>query len=322
MRTFGIIRSSTLWAAVSLALICLLGARSAWATFPGNNGKIVFTANPTGSWQIYTINPDGTDMVQVTHLAATTVELWYPGFSPDGQKIVFDYGPESTGFDIYLINADGTGLTQLTHNHVSAFPRWSPDGTRIIYVQIAALTQQPVIMTMRASDGSDKKRLTSEFQLFNVAPVYAPDGENIFFASSIGGLVSAAWVMNADGLHQRRLTAAPLEASGPDISPDGRQLVISNHENTSLPSSLFVMDIDGKHLKQLTHAGNHQDLFPSYSPDGTKIVFDSDRLSSNQSRDLFTMHTDGSHIKRIATGLTKGGCPDGNCVTPSWGAKP
>jgi TolB protein len=304
-----------------LVLACLLTAGSAWATFPGKNGKIVFTANPTGSWQLYLINPDGSDMDQITDLPATTVDLWYPGFSPDGKEIVFDYGPGNTGFDIYVLNVESKNIRQLTHNHVSAFPRWSPDGARIIYVQVAALTQQPVIMTMRADDGSDRKRLTSEFQMFNVAPVYSPNGEHIFFASSIGGLVSAAWVMNADGKDQDRLTPAPLEASGPDVSPDGRYLVISNHENTSLPSSLFRMNVDGTRLEQLTHAGNHQDLFPSYSPDGTKIVFDSDRFSSNQSRDLFVMDADGQNIHRIATGLTKGGCPDENCVTPSWGAQ-
>jgi len=74
-------------------------------------------------------------------------------------------------------------------------------------------------------------------------------------------------------------------------------------------------------ISRLTHSRGHHDLDASYSPDGTKIVFASDRLSSNASLDLFTMNADGSNIKRVATGLTVGGCPDQNCVTPSWGPK-
>lgn len=34
------------------------------------------------------------------------------------------------------------------------------------------------------------------------------------------------------------------------------------------------------------------------------------------------MNADGTDIRRIASGITIGGCPDRNCVTPSWGPKP
>ena len=66
-------------------------------------------------------------------------------------------------------------------------------------------------------------------------------------------------------------------------------------------------------LKRLTHfPQTHHDIDADYSPDGTKIVFASDRLSSDGSLDLFVMNADGSNIQRIATG---------NCMTPNWGPK-
>ena len=93
-----------------------------------------------------------------------------------------------------------------------------------------------------------------------------------------------------------------------------------NHNSTSLPTSIFAMNIDGSHIRLLTNSGGHHDLGPVYSPDETKIVFASDRLSTDTSLDLFTMNA--PVIKRIATGLTVGGCPSQNCVGPSWGPKP
>jgi len=93
-----------------------------------------------------------------------------------------------------------------------------------------------------------------------------------------------------------------------------------NHLNTILPTALFVTDINGKNIRPLTHLNNVHDQAGSYSPDGKKIVFFSDRLNSAFSYDLFTMNADGSDIKRIATGV--GACPDGNCVDATWGPKP
>ncbi len=46
----------------------LLLSTSAFATYPGHNGRIAFVGNFTGIWQLYTINPDGSDLFQVTNL--------------------------------------------------------------------------------------------------------------------------------------------------------------------------------------------------------------------------------------------------------------
>src|SRR5580704_14486671 len=82
-----------------VALVLLLAAAPAWATFPGNNGRIAFVANRgAGSWHLYTMNPDGSDIVQITNLPPTFFEPLFPSFSPDGQKIVFcDDSLESFG---------------------------------------------------------------------------------------------------------------------------------------------------------------------------------------------------------------------------------
>ena len=104
-----------------------------FAADPGKNGKIAFIANLTGTSQIYTANPDGTDLFQVTNLPpASDPFALAPDFSPDGKRIVFPYA--TTGaLELYTINADGTDLTQITHDGRGyGLPRWSPDGSHIL----------------------------------------------------------------------------------------------------------------------------------------------------------------------------------------------
>jgi Tol biopolymer transport system component len=319
MCTSRVIRS--LSGSATLFLAVLFTGASAQATFPGENGPIVFTANPTGTVQIYTINPDGTGMVQITNLPATTATGLLPTFSPDGRRILFTYAPGSAAPNLYVINADGTGLKQLTFDGLSTDGRWSPDGTEIVFGRTSTLTGANVITTMRA-DGTGGITALTTILWDSYGPSYTPDGTHIVYYSTQGGFVETVWIMNADGSNKKRLTPPVLELFPGDVSPDGRRVSMWNHNSTSLPTSIFAMNIDGTDIQRLTNSGGHHDIDPGYSPDGTKIVFTSDRLSSDTNFDLFTMNADGSNIQRIATGLTVGGCPSQNCVGPSWGPKP
>src|SRR5581483_3449877 len=289
------------------------------ATFPGENGRIAFVANPGPTYQLYTINPDGSDMQQITNLPPTQNATWFPAYSPDGKRILFSH--DMTGaLELYVINADGTGLLQLTSDGAgSLFAHWSPDGTHIVYTR-GAPNGSTVIVTMR-SDGTQRQVLTANIPYESYQPEYTPDGNQIVFASQAGGLISAIWIMNTDGSNQRRLTAAPLEAGGPDSSPDGSKITFYSHQNTQLPANIFVMNLDGSGLTGPLSAPGHLTLWPIYSPDGKKIVFQSDQLSPG-AMDLFTMNADGTGKKRIATNLIFGGCFIGNCLTPDWGPRP
>lgn len=315
-----------------LVLALSFAAAPVNATFPGQNGKIVFVGNQSGTWQLYTINPDGSGITQITNLPATEWDLWLPAFSPDGRRILFSHDtpekpcqtdtvPPEGCVDLYVINADGKGLVRLTNDGLSWFGKWSPDGSRIVLNHRLTSTNEDTLTTMRSDGTGEGAPLTSEFWESG-GGIYTPDGKHIVFPSQNGGFVSATWIMDADGTNQKRLTRAPLEGYPVDVSPDGRHILLASSGNTSLPSSLFVMDLDGKDIRELTYIGTDSDFFSSYSPDGKKIVFISRPLSSDNSLDLFTMNADGSDVKRIVSGIAVGACPDGNCIDPSWGSKP
>ncbi len=319
---------------VLAALVLSLAVTPAHATFPGENGKIVFVGNQSGTWQLYTMNADGSDIDQITNLPATNFVLWLPTFSPDGRRILFAHDtsnspcapgvfPPGCSVDLYVINADGSNMTRLTNDGLSFFGKWSPDGASIVFARASRLTGQVVITTMQAEENAKASGLTSEFWL-SYLPTYTPDQTKIVFGSQLRGLVSAAWVMKTDGSNQTRLTPAPLEGAPYDVSPDGEHVLLVSQSNTGLPTAIYAMKLDGSDLRQLTRpGGSSSDAIPGYSPDGKKIVFVSNRLNSENSLDIFTMNADGSNVTRIASGLTVGGCPDlQNCVDPSWGPKP
>jgi Tol biopolymer transport system component len=294
-------------------LLCAaVTAGTAWATFPGQNGRIVFTGNTSGIVQIYTINPDGSDMVQVSNLLPTQTSTQSASYSPDGLRIVFSTNatdmPNTS--DLYVINQDGTGLTRLTHDGLSSAARWSPDGTRIVFAHTSDYGTN-VITTISADGTGAMTPLTPDvWDAYGNA--YTPDGR-IVFASQLGGLVTATWIMDADGSNKRRLTPAPLELGGPNTSPDGRTALVGS-------TSTFVVGLDEPDITHLPRSA--QDLWPCYSPDGKQITFGSGHLSTDGSIDLFVMNADGSNMHRIATAVTVGGCPDSNCLFPDWGPKP
>lgn len=84
--------------------------------------------------EIYTINIDGTDLKQITHLGKAN---WSPYFHPSGKRILFSSNHHSThgyDFQIFSIDIDGTNLKQVTyHNFFNAFPMFSPDGKKLVF---------------------------------------------------------------------------------------------------------------------------------------------------------------------------------------------
>jgi Tol biopolymer transport system component len=294
--------------------VLVLFTNTSWATYPGQNGRIAFVADFGGTWQIYSINADGSDLVQVTNLPQTELfpGNWLPSFSPDGGRIAFSH--DMTGaLEIYVINADGTGLKQVTHDGAeNQVPRWSPDGSRILFASQYILTPRHddhQLASIR-DDGTDRQTITRT--LFDdFGAVYTMDGKQIVLSSTRENLISAMWLLKADGSRAKRITEAAEEAGAADISPDGEHIVFVNQNNTELPDNVIVSRVNGTHQSKITERGFFLD--PVYSPDGTELVFG---LAASESDpfEIYTMSANGADRTRVIS------CPD-SCWTPTWGAK-
>ena len=126
--------------------------------------RIAFGSSRTGTGDLYTMAPDGSDLVKLTDGVIDTNPSW----SPDSQRIVFTrfldpFAEEpGTDFELFVINSDGTDLTQLTGNGLfrTTDADWSPDGQWMIIARQELTGQQSWDLYVMRSDGSQIVRLT------------------------------------------------------------------------------------------------------------------------------------------------------------------
>jgi TolB protein len=204
----------------------------------------------------------------------TTAAEWdlTPAFSPDGQTIAFTSDrDEKTG--IYLMSADGSNERALSTKDDNE-PAWSPDGSTLIFA--SGRGGAPGLYLVNA-DGSGLRRLTRSQHYStgegsaDYSPSWSPDGSRILFTSHrTGG--NQAYVMNADGSDQRRLTKTDIEgeALGSVWSPDGSKIALTS--GLGKAREIYLMNSDGTGLRKLT-TNRVYDGSPQWSRDGSRIGF-------------------------------------------------
>ena len=120
------------------------------------------------------------------------------------------------------------------------------------------------------------------------------------------------YVMDTDGGNLRRLTNHPDRDFSPSWSPDGRRIVFVSERDGHphfiqgrFTDEIYVMDADGGNPQNLTNNPS-DDRSPSWSPDGKRIVFQSDRDNDRDHNiEIYVMDADGSNQQRLTNNLTE-----------------
>lgn len=90
-------------------------------------------------------------------------------------------------------------------------------------------------------------------------------------------------------------TSSPIRDGAPAWSPDSRQIAFYSELNGK-PADLFVINVDGTGLRQLTDTPVAEG-YPAWSPDGSQIAFESHTTDGNF--DIYVMRSDGSDVRRL-----------------------
>jgi hypothetical protein len=305
--------------ALLVAAVAAMFAIPATAKPPGTNGKIVTNSFNTalGQEQVYTVDPDGTDMQLVP---SDETGQW----SPDGTLIsLFNR----------LFNPDTGSIIDL--NLPAQYPDlflpcgvWSSDGARLACEGLSFDVDPTLngIYTVRSSDGGDLQRVTFNPGGDDCPSDYSPNGKRIIFTRT-SETVYALFTVKLDGSGLRQITPDGLNFNfcNGSWSPQGNEILFSAHvPNIDTRSTIWVVHSDGTGLRQipvpacggLFSSPTSVSCFnASWSPDGKKIVFARLPATTGQ-RDLYTVNADGSGLFRVTN------TPDIDEDGGDWGTHP
>lgn len=238
--------------------------------------KILFTSTRDGNREVYSMNPDGSEQVNLTQHPAEDLEaIW----SPTGDQILFVSDREGVR-DLYLMDVDGASVRRVFKKEIyRESPTWSPDGKQIAYLHINWKLLTFIIHI--ANLGEQEEELLAD----GVDPAWSPDGTEI--ACYVGGRVI---FINVRTRNQKRLL--PRKAMNwqrqPSWSAVGDKLAFVWNKNPLPPDhkpdkpvpdewldkqTIYIVNRDGTGLQQLVDEAGPYAQLPGLSPDGEDVLY-------------------------------------------------
>ena len=236
--------------------------RDWYPRFNPNKSKIAFVSDKQVNPQIYTMNPDGSNLLQVTSIPIAGYNNNGIGYSwsPDGGKFIY-----ANYEKLYKIDQFGSNLTQIATAPVNRNFRetdWSPVNDKIVALTIGANPYDSEIYLMN-NDGSNMTLFFSNLPGSMEYPSFSVDGNKIMFTRDVSGFESQ----------------------------DGRQL----------DSHIFIMDINGTDTSDISinKPSGTNDLQPRFSPDGAYIIFTNSSNVLGSTADIWIMDITGNNRTKI-----------------------
>lgn len=260
----------------------------------------------SGRLQIFLIREDGTGRRKLTSVGDNGLPRW----SPNGSQIVFSTNRDGGQRAVYIMNSDGSNQHHiLSSAHVAD---WSLNDELVfvsdpkslgagLQISKSDLSGNSITPLTTLADGGDA----------HIHPSWSPDGNRISYVqikldpNSPTTFNPEVWIMNSDGTNKRLVTT-----TNPDnLTPDGQFLNTAHDANAAdygprgwisfwsgeemSYGQVWKIRDDGTERTQLTSTAEltaNDD--PTWSPDGTKILFSTNR--SGGGPELWIINSDGS----------------------------
>jgi hypothetical protein len=205
---------------------------------------------------------------------------------------------------------------------VNLAPALSPDGRRVAFLSERDRLSVDLFVADVRTGRIEQKLLTTaarpeieSLQSLRSAGAWSPDGRSFAFAVVRNGRAALLLFDVERSRVSRRVTLPSLgEIAGPSWSPDGRTIAFT--ALVAGATDLYTYGLESNQLRQLT-ADAHADLQPAWSPDGSRIVFATDRFSTDRSAlapgqlELAIFDLASRRVARVAA-------LDANHYSPQW----
>ena len=257
--------------------------------------KIAFTSTRNGNSEIYVMNPDGSNQVNLTMHPSKDFD---PVWSPTGEQILFASDRDGI-VDLYLMDANGGNVQQVFRRALGRqHPTWAPDGKRIAYARTTPL-QDDAAIYIAPIDGENEERFTS-----GLSPVWAPDGSEIAFILDVILLVKdddPVWdpipgmgIVNPQTRAKRILLPKGVFIFDPAWSPDSTQIAFSWVNTNLIPAAavlggqnlfdfmaIYTVNRDGSGLKEIVAADGVKTSTLAWAPQGNTLIYQK-RIDENE----------------------------------------
>jgi Tol biopolymer transport system component len=219
-------------------------------------------------------------------------------WSPDGKWLVAPDRVITDGpYQLFLTSPETLERRQLTfapeHMFGDLLPQFSPDGKFVAFVRGNNLYAQDIYIVETA--GGEPRRLTSEGKHIE-ALTWTTDGRRLIFSSNRDG-AQRLWSIASSGGTIEAIAVNETGASIPSISRNGNRLAFVKKVSDSNMYSI--------NLRDLTQGGRSPfasstkvEWMPSFSPDGQRIAFASDRSGAHE---IWLCNNDGSSLRQLTT---------------------
>ncbi len=261
-----------------------------------NDTRIAFTSRRTGNAEVYSIDPDGSNLTQITRNGSINLS---PAWSVDNSKLyITSY---LTKFpDLFVIDLSNSKTTPILQGGMHITPSPNPDGVHLALT--VSFDGDPEVCVYNL-ETRKLRRLTFSTGVDTNA-VFAPNGREMVFVSDRTGNPQI-YVMDMDGANIRRLSNIGNYNTAPDWSPRGDW--IAYHSRRDGVFNIWMIRPNGADEHPLTsEAGHNED--PSFGRNGRHIAFTSTR---DGSKGLYVMDISGRSVRRIIHGM-------GGCENPAW----
>jgi serine/threonine protein kinase/Tol biopolymer transport system component len=180
------------------------------------DGKIIYTYYTSGSIQLASASPDGSN---VHDIAPGVVSPSWLSSCGDGRHFVFGMGRGKDTSSIWRADMDGSNLAQLSTGKIAVHPNCSPDGKFVVYVGV---TGNSTHLMRVGIDGGTPTEVSKE-ELF--APVISPDGNSMVCAyQPEPGKRPKLAIVGLDGGEIRNVFDLPQEAQAAFNGDGGQKL--------------------------------------------------------------------------------------------------
>lgn len=260
-----------------------------------------------------TPSDDEEDLIVIEDNAAPEIDV-EPDWSPDGKTIAYTHhaydGPSGSFNQIWLLDLHTMEKQYLTLGRV---PNWSPDGKSVVY------TKNNNIHVIEVETGEITK-LTNQGECY--FPSFSPDGNKIIYDMlpcwpTVPVDSAGIRIMNVDGSNKKLI----LKGRDPNFSPDGKKIIYVGPPGlaTGTESQIWIASINGTDKKQITKS-LITNLYPTLSPDGSKIAWNSFGKEKDPMSGIWVISSDGTLQRHLVTwGVYPSWSPDGNQIVYSGG---